>query len=121
MPQQKESMAKTSFFKTKIFPILLVNFIGILGYSVVIPILIFLVIDLGGNGFIYGILGAMYPLFQFIGAPILGKMSDRIGRKKVLIISHWVPFWRGACLFYLSSFLRPNCGHSQALIQGSMS
>lgn len=76
-----------SFFTKSIFPILLVNFIGILGYSIVIPILIFIVTDLGGNGFIYGILGAMYPFFQFIGAPILGRLSDRIGRKKVLVIS----------------------------------
>ncbi|WP_299247618.1 MFS transporter [uncultured Aquimarina sp.] len=76
-----------SFFSKSIFPILLVNFIGILGYSIVIPILIFIVTDLGGNGFIYGILGAMYPFFQFIGAPILGRLSDRIGRKKVLVIS----------------------------------
>jgi MFS family permease len=75
------------FFTKSIFPILLVNFIGILGYSIVIPILIFIVTDLGGNGFVYGILGAMYPFFQFIGAPILGRLSDRIGRKKVLVIS----------------------------------
>ena len=77
----------------KIFPILLVNFIGILGYSVVIPILIFIVIDFGGNAFIYGLLGAMYPLFQFIGAPILGRLSDRIGRKKVLLISQTGTFF----------------------------
>lgn len=97
-------MALAKFFQSKIFPILLVNFIGILGYSVVIPILIFLVTDMGGNGFIYGILGAMYPLFQFIGAPILGKMSDRIGRKRVLIISQGGTFlaW---CLFILAFFL----------------
>ncbi|MBQ4821944.1 MFS transporter [Aquimarina sp. MMG016] len=76
-----------NFFTKSIFPILLVNFIGILGYSIVIPILIFIVTDLGGNGFIYGILGATYPFFQFIGAPILGRLSDRIGRKKVLVIS----------------------------------
>lgn len=94
----------SSFFKSKIFPILLVNFIGILGYSVVIPILIFLVTDMGGNGFIYGVLGAMYPLFQFIGAPILGRLSDSIGRKKVLIISQLGTFlaW---CLFILAFFL----------------
>jgi len=98
-------MSVISFFKSNIFPILLVNFIGILGYSVVIPILIFIVTDFGGNGFIYGILGATYPFFQFIGAPILGKMSDRIGRKKVLIISQLGTFlaW---CLF-LVAFILP--------------
>jgi len=88
-----------------IFPILLVNFIGILGYSIVIPILIFIVIDLGGNGFIYGILGAMYPLFQFFGAPILGNLSDRIGRKKVLLLSQMGTF--KAWLLFLLAFALP--------------
>lgn len=90
---------------SKIFPILLVNFIGILGYSIVVPILIFIVTDLGGNGFVYGILGAMYPFFQFIGAPILGKLSDRIGRKKVLIISQLGTFL--AWLLFLLAFILP--------------
>lgn len=35
----------------------------------------------------YGVLGAVYPAFQFIGAPILGKWSDTMGRRKVLMIS----------------------------------
>jgi len=84
--------------KKQVFPILLVNFIGVLGYSIVIPLLIFIITDLGGNGFVYGVLGAMYPLFQFMGAPILGRMSDTIGRRLVLIISQtgtfiaWVLF-----------------------------
>lgn len=90
---------ETGVEKPGIFPILLINFIGVLGYSIVIPILIFIVEEMGGNGFIYGLLGATYPLFQFIGAPILGKLSDRIGRRKVLIISQvgtliaWVMFF----------------------------
>lgn len=89
----------------KIFPILLVNFIGILGYSIVIPILIFIVTDMGGNGFIYGILGAMYPFFQFIGAPILGSLSDRIGRKKVLVLSQAGTFV--AWMLFLLAFALP--------------
>ncbi len=94
-----------TFFTKKIFPILLVNFIGILGYSIVIPILIFIVIDLGGNGFMYGILGSMYPFFQLIGAPILGKLSDRIGRKKVLIVSQVGTFI--AWMLFLLAFILP--------------
>ena len=70
-----------------IFPVLMVNFIGVLGYSIIIPMLIFLVEKFGGNGFIYGILGAVYPTFQLFGAPLLGKLSDQIGRKSVLAIS----------------------------------
>jgi MFS family permease len=98
-------MKLANILPKKIFPILLVNFIGILGYSVVVPILIFIVIDFGGNGFIYGLLGAMYPFFQFIGAPILGKLSDRIGRKKVLIISQLGTFI--AWLLFILAFLLP--------------
>ena len=50
--------------------------------------MVFLVIDFGGNSIVYGILAAMYPLFQLIGAPILGKWSDAYGRKKVLLVSN---------------------------------
>ncbi len=71
-----------------LYPLLLINFIGTLGYSIVLPFLVFLVIDFGGNAIIYGILAAMYPAFQLIGAPILGRWSDSYGRKKVLLISH---------------------------------
>ncbi len=71
-----------------LYPLLLINFIGTLGFSIVLPFLIFLVIDFGGNAIVYGILAAMYPAFQLIGAPILGRWSDIYGRKKVLIISH---------------------------------
>lgn len=70
-----------------IFPLLLSNFIGTMGFSIVLPFLVFLVIDFGGNSIVYGILAAVYPAFQLIGAPILGRWSDTIGRKKVLLIS----------------------------------
>ncbi len=63
------------------------NFIGTLGYSIVIPFLVFLVDDFGGNEFIYGVVGSIYPAFQFFGAPVLGKWSDKYGRKKILFLS----------------------------------
>jgi MFS family permease len=55
-----------------LLPILTVNFIGTLGFSIVLPFLVFLVNRLGGNAFIYGLVSSMYPAFQLIGAPILG-------------------------------------------------
>ena len=66
----------------------MINFIGTLGYSIVFPFLVFLVIDFGGNSIIYGILAAIYPAFQLIGAPILGRWSDIYGRKKILLVSN---------------------------------
>ncbi len=70
-----------------LLPILLVNFIGTLGYSIILPFLIILVLKFGGNELTYGIMGATYSLFQFIGAPLLGNWSDRYGRKKILLLS----------------------------------
>jgi MFS transporter, DHA1 family, tetracycline resistance protein len=82
----------------QLFPIYLVNFIGTLGFSIVLPFLVFVVMKFGGDAIVYGLLAATYPLFQLIGAPILGKWSDRYGRKKVLLLSNagtsigWVLF-----------------------------
>ena len=81
-----------------LYPILAVNFVGTLGYSIILPFLVFLVTRLGGNALIYGLLGATYSAFQLIGAPILGKWSDTYGRRKVLLLSQlgtlvsWVVF-----------------------------
>jgi len=70
-----------------LLPILTVNFVGTLGFGIVLPFLVFLVTRLGGNALIYGIMGATYSFFQLIGAPILGRWSDRFGRKRVLLLS----------------------------------
>ena len=55
--------------RVSIYPVLLVNFIGSLGYSIILPFLVFLVSRFGGNALIYGLLGATYPAFQLIGPP----------------------------------------------------
>ncbi|MEL6824447.1 MAG: MFS transporter, partial [Calditrichota bacterium] len=73
--------------KQSLLPILTVNFVGTLGFSIVLPFLIFLVTRFGGNAVVYGILGATYSAFQLFGAPILGRWSDRYGRRKILLLS----------------------------------
>ncbi len=84
--------------KTPLFPVLLVHFIGTLGFSIALPFLVFLVLRFGGNAIIYGLVGATYPMLQLIGAPILGWWSDRYGRKRILFLSQagtfvsWVIF-----------------------------
>ncbi len=87
-----------------LYPILLVNFIGTLGYSIVIPFLVILVTKFGGNALVYGLLSATYSFFQLLGAPVLGRWSDTYGRKKVLLLSQlgtlaaWVIFLGGLYL-----------------------
>ena len=73
--------------RISIYPILSINFVGTLGFSIVLPFLVFLVTRLGGNALIYGIMGATYSFFQLIGAPILGRWSDRFGRRRILLLS----------------------------------
>lgn len=74
--------------RVSLLPILLVNFIGTLGFSIVLPFLVFLVNKFGGDAVVYSLLAATYPAFQLLGAPILGKWSDTYGRKKVLLLSN---------------------------------
>jgi len=87
-----------------LFPILLVNFVGTLGFSIVLPFLVFLVMKFGGNAIVYGLLAATYPAFQLIGAPLLGRWSDIFGRKKVLLLSN-VGTSVGWILFLFALFL----------------
>ena len=70
-----------------LYPLYLVNFINALGFSIVIPYLVFWATDFGGSPALYGALGATYAGFQLLGAPMLGTASDYYGRKKILFLS----------------------------------
>jgi DHA1 family tetracycline resistance protein-like MFS transporter len=71
----------------KILPIFVIVLIDLLGLTIIIPLLPLYAASFGANALIIGFLGAAYPIMQFIGAPILGRLSDRYGRKPVLVIS----------------------------------
>lgn len=69
-----------------LLPILGITFIDILGFSILIPILPYYVQHFGAPDVAVGILFSTFA-FQFVAGPIWGNLSDRIGRKAVLIVS----------------------------------
>lgn len=71
----------------RLVPAYLLTFVNTLGFSILMPILPFVVEDYGAPEWVYGLFLTLYSAFQFIGAPYLGAMSDNIGRKPVLLIS----------------------------------
>src|SRR5207249_3934088 len=87
--------------KTRALPVVVLTiFLDMLGYGILIPVLPQLLANplsptyllardgrVGEGYMILGLLIAVFPLAQFISAPILGQLSDRFGRKKILIIS----------------------------------
>ena len=82
----------------KILPAYLLTFVNVIGFSIMIPVLPFIVKDANAPDYIYGLLLSTYSFFQFIGSPYLGKLSDSKGRKPILLISQlgtflsWIVF-----------------------------
>ncbi len=71
----------------QLLTIFLVVFMDLLGFGIILPLLPYIGEKYGANPFIIGLLTASYSLFQLISSPILGRLSDRYGRKKLLILS----------------------------------
>jgi multidrug resistance protein len=62
-----------------------VVFLDNLGFAIVVPYLFFYVLALGGSTLLYGVLLASYSLMSFIFTPIVARLSDRFGRRKILL------------------------------------
>jgi len=74
----------------KTFILLLTVFIDLIGFGIVIPILPLLIKQIGGGTVLVGTIISIFSLFQFLFAPILGRLSDKYGRKPVLILSSFL-------------------------------
>src|SRR5215210_3202718 len=61
-------------------------FVDMIGYGIVIPLLPFYVQQYVPGAVLIGLLGSLYAAMQFFGGPFLGGLSDRIGRRPVLLL-----------------------------------
>lgn len=71
----------------RVLPIFIIVLIDLLGLTIIIPLLPLYAASFGASPLVIGALGTTYPLMQLIGGPLLGGLSDRYGRKPVLIVS----------------------------------
>jgi MFS transporter, DHA1 family, tetracycline resistance protein len=70
------------------WPIWTTVLLDLIGFGIALPVLgIYAKDKFGASGFMVGVLMSAYAAAQFIAAPILGKLSDRYGRKLVLLIA----------------------------------
>jgi len=75
------------FKNRNLFIIALVAVVNALGYGIVIPVLYSYSLKFGLTDFQNGLLFALFSLGQFISTPIIGRLSDKFGRKPLLIAS----------------------------------
>jgi len=72
--------------KRNLYILTFVLFVVMLGYGIVIPILPFYTESMGAGGTELGLLVASYAVMRLIFGPIWGSLSDRVGRKPILLI-----------------------------------
>ena len=99
-------------------PILLLTFVNAVGGTLLIPVLPFVVRDLGYSDFVFALLIAAYPAAQFFAAPILGSLADHRGRRPILLVSQagTLASW---FLFAAAYFTTSTPGVALALIAAS--
>ena len=71
----------------RVFPIFLMVFVDMLGLTVILPLIHIYAAAYGADPLEIGIVVAAFPLAQLLGVPIMGALSDRYGRRPLLLIS----------------------------------
>ena len=71
----------------RVLPIFLLVFVDVLGLTVILPLLHIYAAAFGASPWQVGLALAAFPLAQLVGVPVMGALSDRYGRKPLLLIS----------------------------------
>ena len=63
-------------------------FIDLIGFGIVMPLLPLYTREFGSPGYLIGLIMASFSVMQFLFAPMWGRLSDRIGRRPVILLSN---------------------------------
>ncbi|MDX9730491.1 MAG: MFS transporter [Bdellovibrionales bacterium] len=74
-------------FKSPLFAIFLIVAVDVLGFTIILPLLPFYAQKFGASPLIVGVLATTFAVCQLVSGPILGRVSDRYGRKPILMLS----------------------------------
>lgn len=97
--------------RRSLLTIFIIVFIDLLGFGLILPLLPYYAREFGASPTVIGLLVASYAAAQLVGAPILGRLSDRFGRRPVLALSlsgtflgflllGFAPLWGGQPLYW---------------------
>src|SRR4051795_3221903 len=73
--------------RASLLVLFLTVFIDLIGFGMVIPFLSFYAREYGASGIAVGAVVGIYSIMQFFFAPVWGRMSDRVGRRPVILLS----------------------------------
>src|ERR671932_2496311 len=77
-----------NFLRSPRFPIFMIVFVDVLGLGITMPVLpLFAQNQMGAQAWQITIMTSIYFAAQFLASPVLGRLSDRVGRRPVLILS----------------------------------
>ncbi len=93
-------MTSPRWMKTAIFTTIALDLIGL---TIIFPLLPIFETQFGASPIWIGIMGGIYALCSFVASPLLGRLSDRMGRKKILAISVF-----GSAVGWLITAFAPN-------------
>jgi len=82
----------TSRGRSPLLPIFLIVMVDVLGLTIILPLLPFYAERLGASPTVVGLLVSTYAACQLVAGPVLGQMSDRVGRRPLLLVSQMGTF-----------------------------
>lgn len=83
----QENTKKNHMKTARLINIFIVVFVDLLGFSLILPLLPYYAEKFGASATVIGLLTASYAAATLVGAPLMGRLSDRFGRRPILLVS----------------------------------